>query len=525
MIDYRFEKEPFGVAPDPGMVFRHSGFADAFEALEEGIHRGKGFLVITGDVGSGKTTLMRSFLSRDDSRLVTAAVLNTGLGPDDLLSTIAEDLGLSVPPAATRKDLINLLYDHLLKTFASGKQTAVFIDEAQNLSLESLEVVRMLSNLETETDKLLQIVLFGQNELRVRLAEPELVQLRSRIAVHRHLTPLSLEETTEYVRHRLAAANPAIPVSFDHNALKRMYRLTGGLPRRINILAGVVLKKAAESESEIVTEQHVRAAEEEFASLDEIGAEERPETGGMPWSTIGAWFVLIIALVSLTVLRFRRMREESPPPELPVSSAVRAPSSVLPASREEAPSPERLPLLAFFRANAESFPFDPGILEIARPEAVARSLHLRWRAIQTTAAELRAIRLPALVRLRALPPDQFALLEPVQGADSESVLVTTAERSSRLPWELVDLAPGTTAVLLLPETMPERLLEFGMTSDSVLHLQEALVRFGNFSVTPNGHFGPTTLAAVRDFQAQVGLTEDGVVGPRTLGALLSRGLW
>ena len=230
---FGLDEPPFRLTPDPRYLFLSRRHREALSHLSFGIRDGAGFVAITGEIGAGKTTLLRSILRDADEKIQYAYVLNPVLTGVELLQEINHELGL--PEVGGRRELLGILNQYLLKQKTSDRQVVIVVDEAQALDGGILEQLRMLSNFETETSKLLQIVLVGQPELRQLLARPELMQLNQRITVRFHLTALDRAETAEYVRHRLAVASGgATREIFTKAALRRVYHHSRGLPRLIN---------------------------------------------------------------------------------------------------------------------------------------------------------------------------------------------------------------------------------------------------------------------------------------------------
>src|SRR3954469_7518642 len=241
---YGFTEKPFSLTPDPKYLFKSSTHANAFELLQYAIRRREGFVVITGDIGTGKTTLCRAILEQLDRRTFTALVLNPFLSEDDLLRLVLQEFGVvsrdeikrGALTGVTKAELIETLNEFLLSLQRLGAQALLIIDEAQNLPLAVIEQIRVLSNLETEKEKLLQIVLVGQSNLKDLLRRPELRQLDQRVSIRYDLKPLSAEETAAYVQHRLSVAGGGSAVSFVPKAMARVHQFTGGIPRLINLL-------------------------------------------------------------------------------------------------------------------------------------------------------------------------------------------------------------------------------------------------------------------------------------------------
>jgi general secretion pathway protein A len=239
---YGFAEKPFSLTPDPKFLYRSESHANAFELLQYSIERREGFVVITGDIGTGKTTICRALLDQTDPRTFTALLLNPFLSEEDLLKAILQDLGVysrgeeRIGKQPTKQELINTLYDFLLSLVPLRARAVLIVDEAQNLPLPILEQIRILSNLETDKEKLLQIILVGQLNLMPLLRSPELRQLDQRVSIRYQLKPLTDEETSAYISHRLAIAQATRGVVFSPAALQLVYRYSGGIPRLINML-------------------------------------------------------------------------------------------------------------------------------------------------------------------------------------------------------------------------------------------------------------------------------------------------
>jgi general secretion pathway protein A len=242
---YSLKQMPFDITPNPRFLFHSTKHREAFNHLLYGIRERKGFVQLTGEIGAGKTTLCRALLEQLDAKFSTALILNPVLNGDEMMKAIATEYGLDVK-GKDRLETIAAISDFLLKQTLAGKETVLIIDEAQNLTEDLLEQVRLISNIETDDRKLLQIVLMGQPELRERLNSPRLKQLRQRITVRYHLRALTRAEVGEYIRHRLALAGSAGNPTFTGPAVWRIFRYSQGVPRLVNavcdkaLLAGFV---------------------------------------------------------------------------------------------------------------------------------------------------------------------------------------------------------------------------------------------------------------------------------------------
>ena len=242
---YGLRLSPFDITPNPRFLFHSTKHREAFNHLLYGIRERKGFVQLTGEVGAGKTTLCRALLEQLDGHFSTALILNPMLTGNELMKAIATEYGLDAK-GKDRLETMAMISDFLLKQTLAGKETVLIIDEAQNLTEELLEQVRLISNIETDDRKLLQIVLLGQPELRDRLNSHQLRQLRQRITVRYHLNPLTRVEVAQYIQHRLALAGSNGVPQFTGPAVWRVFGYSKGIPRLVNavcdkaLLAGFV---------------------------------------------------------------------------------------------------------------------------------------------------------------------------------------------------------------------------------------------------------------------------------------------
>jgi putative secretion ATPase (PEP-CTERM system associated) len=237
---YNLRERPFALSPDPEYLYPSRVHQEALDYLRYGLETQAGFIVITGEIGSGKTTLMQTLLRNVDSHTAVGRIVNTMLEPRELLETIMLDFGLD-PAGRSKALLLRDLSQFLVDQRLGGRMVLLAIDEAQNLSLAALEELRMLSNLETEKSKLVQIAMVGQPNLRDKLAAPELEQLRQRITVSYHLPPIDIEETANYINHRLRRAALGAPLEFPREATDLIYGRSRGVPRIINVICDAAL--------------------------------------------------------------------------------------------------------------------------------------------------------------------------------------------------------------------------------------------------------------------------------------------
>ena len=236
---YQLRERPFALSPDPDYLYPSRVHQEALGYLRYGIEGHAGFVVITGEIGSGKTTLLQTLLRGLDQQTTVARLMNTMLGPEELIESILLDFGIET--TGRKPVMLKQLADFLVSERTAGRLVLLVIDEAQNLSLPALEEVRMLSNLETEKSKLVQIVLVGQPDLRAKLAQPGLEQLRQRVTVSYHLNPLDADETEAYINHRLRRAAAGPPIEFPRDVTDLVHARSQGIPRIVNVICDAML--------------------------------------------------------------------------------------------------------------------------------------------------------------------------------------------------------------------------------------------------------------------------------------------
>ncbi|MBE7416939.1 MAG: AAA family ATPase [Ideonella sp.] len=283
---FGLKREPFSIAPDPRYLFMSERHREALAHLLYGVRGGGGFVLLTGEIGAGKTTVCRCFLEQVPPRSKVAYIFNPKLTALELLQSVCAEFRIDVHgrggAAPTLKDHVDALNEHLLRTHAEGENCVLIIDEAQNLSPDVLEQLRLLTNLETNERKLLQIILIGQPELRDMLARPDLEQLAQRVVARYHLDPLSEDETSHYIKHRLSVAGLSGLIPFDREARHRIHELTRGVPRRINLLCDRALLGAYAN-----GRQRVDRATVDQAAIEVFDGRRRNAT--VQWTRRRAW--------------------------------------------------------------------------------------------------------------------------------------------------------------------------------------------------------------------------------------------
>ena len=518
---YGLNEPPFSITPDPRFVFLSERHRDALAHLLFGIGQGGGggFVQLTGEVGTGKTTLCRLLLEQlpDDTRV--ALVLNPRLSPLELLETICEELKIDLTGRrGSLKGLVDALNAYLLDAYAQGLRVVLIIDEAQNLSAEALEQVRLLTNLETPTQKLLQIILLGQPELRELLGRADLRQLAQRITARYHLTPLSSDETEAYVRHRLSVAG-CQRMPFTRLALRRLHDFAEGVPRLINVIADRSLVAGyAKSLSQIGEREVEQAAREAMAT---------PPPKRVPVST--AW----IAAATLAVIAIAIALWPSNPQ--PPEAVAQQPAAEDESDSEPDDAPQRTlsdlaellaesgttrvgawnGLLALWMVRADELDVETAMR--CAPQPAPGLFCLRGGGSLT---KLSTLRRPALLRITSAEGrEAWALLLGLSRTRARLSLGGEVHDVSRRDLERTWL--GEYFTLWRAPTYVPVTLRRGDSGPGVEWLRERLVARGAAVAADVGpaYYGAGMEAAVRSLQASHGLVPDGIVGPETLLAL------
>jgi general secretion pathway protein A len=317
---FGLKQEPFSLAPDPRYLYMSKRHREALAHLLYGVGGGGGFVLLSGEIGAGKTTVCRCFLEQIPKRCNVAYIFNPKLTVLELVKSVCDEFRIPVtgsrgqPP--TVKSYVDALNEFLLKTHAVGQNNVLIIDEAQMLSVDVLEQLRLLTNLETNERKLLQIVLIGQPELRTMLERPELEQLAQRVIARFHLKALSTKETEHYIRHRLSVAGMTRSIPFDRKALQRIHEIARGVPRRINLLCDrSMLGAYAHGKNAIDTEIVEKAAREVFGKSEPSGPDRARLGTGAGLGLVAATGIALTALVVFAIYgTYRRFSAPEPPP-------------------------------------------------------------------------------------------------------------------------------------------------------------------------------------------------------------------
>lgn len=572
---YGLSGKPFNLTPDPRFLYLSDKHREAFAHLLYGIQNRSGFIMVAGEIGTGKTTLCRSLLNQLDTETEVAFVFNPFLSSEELLRKINEEFGIPTR-AITVKGLIDELNGYLLERAAQNKNCVLVIDEAQNLDVPVLELIRLLSNLETETQKLLQIVLIGQPELSEKLDLPELRQLNQRITARYHLKPLSFQETLQYIAFRLSVAGGRRKVRFTRGAIKQVYKQSKGTPRVINALCDRALLIGYTRETFTITSGIVKQAAREIRG-EKLRAKRAPRN----WNTfarravlttgaLAAAAVAVVASAPDFPVAFRENARElwreyadpdavvtrtaaTPAAEaVPVSLPAPAPppvrrviekreaEQVAPvASEAVAAEPEQATVsLASLLEGAASAEAQAGMLNAImsawhRPvltvypsddtasaiRGFATANGLAVEELPLTPDQIRTINLPLLARVSADGDERWVAL---LGVDEAGYLVQTNDVERLVSAAEFELAyTGETLLLWVDFAAKWPPLYPGDRGAEVKALQELMQVLGLMEGGASGVYDAATADAVRAVQRASGLKVDGIAGEQTRMVLMA----
>jgi len=529
---FGLNEKPFAITPDPRYLYLSERHAEALAHLLYGINEAGGFVQLTGEVGTGKTTIVRSLLAQTPKNAEIALILNPKMTAPEFLLTICEELGIGVPDSAlgSLKDLVDILSQYLLRAHANGQRVVLVVDEAQNLAPEVLEQVRLLTNLETNTQKLLQIILIGQPELRELLARNELRQLAQRITGRYHLNPLSREETAAYVLHRLRVAGATTDI-FAPGALNEVFRLSQGVPRVINVICDRALLGAYSLDRHRVTAKLVRSAAGEV-----FGRRFAPNW--LPWALTAASAVALAAAMTGVWNYWSQAHASAPLARTaPAAAAAAAPaaaaegtaaSAAAPAKPAAPPAARLADLLAQHHAETDTdsafgklfglwgAKYQPSGTD---PCTQAGQQGLECVTERGSFGQLRVYNHPAIL-----------LLNDPGGASHQVVLTALDDEQAKLDLggpHLVSIGElsrywlGDFVMLWRPGSSPVKALSAGMRGAQVRWLRQSLQRLHGAAsdAAASDVFDADLTALVRDFQRQHQLTVDGIAGVQTQIAL------
>ena len=516
-------EQPFSIAVNPRYLFMSDRHREALAHLLYGVGSGGGFVLLTGEVGTGKTTLNRCLLEQLPTDTDIAIVLNPALSATELLASVCDEFEIRYPPETqSLKTLTDALHQFLLANHAKGRQTVLMIDEAQHLDFDVLEQIRLLTNLETDEKKLLQIILIGQPELEFLLGRPELRQLNQRITARYQLTALDAQETQNYVRHRLSISGSTSGRSlFTPSALTRVFKLTGGIPRLINLLCDRAMMGAYGRNEPIVSAAIVRqAAQEVFGGGTAPPLKQRGTTGtGSARRVALAFGVLSTALAGLlaynvlvtdrvTVSRGDGLAESPETDVMESENATMTPINVAPEWLVSPRAAESALWSLWRDAPLPSVVCDaPGEAELRCESADSDT----WDAV---------LELNRPVVLNLQRPNRFAAATVLLAIREEVATVFTGAVVCEVPLTAVaDRWRGGFRYFWESPPGWSGPLQTGDRGVVVAHVVGEFARLDGLPAPPLTTFTEALEARVKVFQAGVGLAVDGVIGARTLQAL------
>jgi len=523
---FGLREKPFAITPDPRYLYLSQRHADALAHLIYGISHSGGFIQLTGEVGTGKTTLVRTLFEQLPDEADVALILNPELSATEFLTAILEELKVELPGDRSNKGLIDHLNKYLLDAHARGRRTVLIVDEAQNLAPRILEQVRLLTNLETPKQKLLQIILIGQPELRTLLAQPNMRQLAQRVTGRYHLEPLILDDSIKYIEHRLKVAGASGGI-FTPSAVREIYRQSKGVPRLINVVADRALLAAYTQDTRHIDRRLVRRA----------AAEVYGQPRGADWKAHLAATTTVAALAALAFASWHYATLDAPGVISPVIEQATVelldvpPATVEPA--EALPSEPSLPSLAGLLAEsavpkdtdsafatlfalwgAQFVPDDAPACEQAQLQ------RLRCWYERGTLSHLRRLNRPAILSLIDGHGDEFQVV--LGRLDESTATLFAGEDAFVLDLEeLAEYWYGDHLILWQPGSGSGAEIAPGSQGDSVIWLRRSLARiFGEPSPTvPSSFFDNALEERVRAYQRERRLDVDGIVGAQTQVAI------
>jgi len=524
---FGFKENPFNLTPDPRYLFLSPHHREALDHLLYGINERKGFISITGGIGTGKTTLCRALLDQLDESIKSALIFNSFITEKELLEIINQEFGIHLDPGVqTKKEHIDSLNKFLLETFSVGGNVVLLIDEAQNLSDTVLEQIRMLSNLETEKEKLIQIVLVGQSELKELLTSSSLRQLNERIMVRYELRPLAHIDVQGYVEHRLVVAGGRGNLRFTHSAFKEIYRYSQGNPRRINAVCDRALLIAYAREKHTISKRMVGNAIEEIRGYSAVtnGIE------GWSWKRVASSIMLLLLLIMVAGFAGWSFRGHilglfSGEKERGVLPTRDAPSrSMVLNTKEQAATiylDERTSLVRLFNLYSDTTKANSNYVNERNVGMVSFSIEPKYfmrfkkpfRVLLThlSPSESSSPFSKGMASHLALPP-RYILIREVK-ADG-AIAVDANGKDRQITWDFFNSYGEQKVTWVYPYEGKRVDLIKGMSTQGVLEVQKTLIKLG-YLVEPTGLYDDITFRNVTQFQHYFGLRPDGIVGPRT----------
>ncbi|MCE3603111.1 AAA family ATPase [Massilia sp. P8910] len=515
---FSLKQSPFSIAPDPRYLYMSERHREALAHLLYGVGSGGGFVLLTGEIGAGKTTVCRCFIEQIPADCRLAYIFNPKLSVEELLLSICDEFRIDLPPApagaVSVKSYVDAINRYLLASHAQGKNNVLIIDEAQNLSADVLEQLRLLTNLETSERKLLQIILIGQPELRAMLARPELEQLAQRVIARYHLDSLTEAETASYIAHRLAVAGGGSSRPFPRAVMPQVFQLSQGVPRRINLLCDRALLGAYVENSREVTRAILRRAGSEVFS----GGAKAPAPKKR-WPVIAAG-VLAGAVISAAAAWQMR-------PSVPAGAQAAAPAAVAatvlaaaPQSRpvQATPAPRVAVTPLAHASELQALRALAALWGLALPVGAtcddALKLNLRCHQGKGGLYELRLLDRPAILTLRDGAQVSYALLT---GMDDTHARLSVDGKEQKIDiGALATRSDGSFVTLWVMPRYYRDQVSTGEQGADVDWIASRLAKINGLAPPPADRpLSGQTVQLLRTFQTRQNLKADGVAGPRT----------
>lgn len=547
---FKFKERPFQLVPNPAYIYLSRSHEEALAHLSYATSQGDGFVEMTGEVGTGKTTLCRLFLENLDDNIEVAYIFNPKLDSLELLKTINDEFEID-SQSNNLKDLIDALNNFIIDKRAEGKKVLLLIDEAQNLTKEVLEQLRLLSNLETSTDKLIQIILVGQPELGEKLDAHELRQLAQRITIRYHITPMTYYETREYIKHRLHVASVELTAKFTPGALKKIYAYSGGTPRLVNIACDRALLNAYVNGKTKITAGIATAAIRELSV--------RTSSSGIfgKYLSTAVMSLAVCAIVILgsiwylsntnTEMITKAPNEIATPKKVvgkkPASSGTAAAAKVVSKKISQKQNLNTIPrkdlnfgdfLLLYSKDTTrdmamktlvtiwDTIPEITPSLRIIEDnyeffKLAAKQNGLEIYRINQNFNDILKLNLPAILEVypRGSLEPVYCILSQIKGdtftfiASTEKQAVSVKAQDAKYYWS------GTAYVFWKNYHSIDGIVPVNAPKDSITALKMLIHDIGYNHLRINSKYDSATVKAVKDIQAKYGLLTDGVVGPLT----------
>ncbi|MBU1627646.1 AAA family ATPase [bacterium] len=571
---FGLNESPFNMTPDPKFLYFSDKHSECLTQLLYGIKGRKGFLVITGEIGAGKTTLCRALLNELDENIKSALILNSNLSEIELLQAINGDLGLPFN-FNNKKELIDELNKFLLKELGENGNVVIIIDEAQNLTPSVLEQIRLLSNLETTKKKLLQIILFGQPQLRDILQLPELMQLNQRISIRYHINPLSRKETEDYINHRLVIAGSKGDITFSTGALNKLYKYSGGIPRLINVVCDKALLAGYVLETRNITKQIIDKSISEIEGTSTYKKKKQAPYESKK-STQKKKPLIAVSFVVAVFLLFIWMWTSHPPKFLtslesksPQTGSNKDTNSIdninskkeMESEKAWVNQPSKMPeenkenraLKFYFDDNEILRAHDPTfsgitslftLLKLWNIDVDPESEYEKWKdhtgyfsfwsetakyGLQATFIRLdfkrlKALSIPCILQVQDTDLHNIKYLVFMGYKGDNLLLANCSDGLFEITEKgLEEIWNGVSILIWKNLSNLTRELKEGMTGEDVKKAEEIFRKLGYFKgIPPTDYFSAITSTVVKHFQTAIGIKVDGIIGPETKIALFSQ---